>query len=338
MTSDLCIPRLPEAARKILQRLDVCRRPLLTSHIRLDGDAIGAEVALLHILRDLGKQPHVVNDSHVPQIYRFLTGIEEVGTSPDDLRADYDLVVLLDTPTWERIGRIGDRLPKNLDIVSIDHHLPVEQIGSVAWVDTSFSSVGEMVYRLARGANWPISPQAATALYTAIITDTGRFRFPNTSPDALRAAADLIEAGTTHAFVCEKIYDEWPPELLGLQSEVFASLSLYASGRIAVMTLTRDMMARHNVDPIDTQEFADYPRSIRGVRIGVLLREMRGGRVKVSLRARSGVNIEPVARRFGGGGHKEAAGCEIEGELQGVADTVVAALEASLASQEEENT
>jgi phosphoesterase RecJ-like protein len=307
----------------------------LTSHIRLDGDAIGAELGLLHILKAQGKSPHAVNDSPIPQIYRFLPGIAEIGTSSDDLHTDYDLVVLLDTPTWERIGRIAESLPEDLDVVSIDHHLQVEHIGSAAWVDTSCSSVGEMIYRLARAADWGISAEAATALYTAIVTDTGRFRFPNTSPDALRAAADLIEAGTPHALVCEKVYDEWPPELLGLQSEVFASLSLHAGGRIAVMTLTRDMMARHNVDPIDTQEFADYPRSIRGVRIGVLLREMRDGRVKVSLRARSGVNIEPVARRFGGGGHKEAAGCEIEGELHRVADTVVSALGSCLPYDEE---
>lgn len=289
----------------------------------------------MHILTGLGKQPHVVNDGTVPQIYKFLRGSELVGTSADALHDDYDLMVVLDTPTWDRIGRIGEHIPQKLDVVVIDHHPPVEEISPVCWVDPSFCAVGEMVYTMARGADWPISADAATALYTAIITDTGRFRFPNTSPNALRAAADLIESGTQHALVCEKIYDEWAPEVLALQSEVIASLTMHASGRIAVMTLTRDMMARHNVDPIDTQEFADYPRSIRGVRVGVLLREMRDNRVKVSLRGRSGVNIEPVARRYGGGGHKEAAGCEVEGDLQWVADTITRDVESCLLAEEE---
>lgn len=335
MSSDPRNPRLPGTAAEIIRRINASQRPLLVSHVRMDGDAIGAELGLLHILRGRGKRPHAVNDGPIPQIYRFLPGDEEVGVSPDALRDDYDLVIVLDTPTWARIGRIGEHLRKGLDSISIDHHPQVESFASAAWVDASFSSVGEMVYRLACEAGWPVPPEAATALYTALVTDTGRFRFPNTTPASLRAAADLIEAGAQHVYVCDQVYDECSPNVLALQADVVGTLRLYAEGRIAVMFLSREMMARHEVDPIDTQEFADYPRSVRGTRVGLLLREMRDGRVKVSLRSRSGVNIEPVARKFGGGGHKEASGCEVEGTLESVSERVVAEVEASLPGREE---
>ncbi len=134
---------------------------------------------------------------------------------------------------------------------------------------------------------------------------------------------------------CERIYDAASPGLLALQSELLATLRVHANGRVAVMRLSRDMLARHDVEAIDTQEFADLPRSVRGVRVGVLLREMEDGRVKVSLRSRSGVNIEPVARRFGGGGHKQAAGCEIEGDLSLAEERVVGELKACLACHAE---
>ena len=314
----------PDIAAQILERIESARRPLLLSHVRLDGDALGAELALAHILKARGLKPHVVNDSPIPQIYKFLPGAGEVATSTAELRSDYDLAIALDLPSWSRADALRKALPRNLPIVSIDHHPPIERIGDLDWVDTGKSSVGEMIYLLAVAGRWVISPEAATCLYVAILTDTGRFTFPNTTAKALHAAADLVQLGAQHILAAEKIYQETSLSLLALRTEALQNLRLHAGGKIAVMRVTEDMMTRAGVDPIDTQEMPDYPRSISGVVVGILLREMQGsGKVKVSLRSRHGVDIEPIARKLGGGGHHEAAGYETVGGMEAVEKKVV---------------
>jgi phosphoesterase RecJ-like protein len=191
-----------------------------------------------------------------------------------------------------------------------------------------------MIYSQAIAGRWPITPDAATCLYTAILTDTGRFTFPNTTASCLHAAGALVELGAQHILAAEKTYQETTPGLLSLRAEALGTIRMYASDRIAVMSITHDMMARNRVDPIDTQEMADYPRSITGVAVGVLLREMRKqGKVKVSLRSRYGIDVEPVARKFGGGGHHEAAGCEVPGDMETVGTWVVEELTRRLREQ-----
>ncbi len=320
-------PPLPAAALEVQRRVAQCRRPLLVAHIRLDGDALGSELGLACILRARGQQPHIVNDSAIPEAYRFLPGVNEAGTSAADLRDDYDLVIALDFSSWSHAKAIRERLPANLPTVAIDHHPPIERLGDAEWVDTSCSSAGEMVYRLASSAGWAIPADAASCLYVAILTDTGRFAFSNTTAASLRAAADLVDHGAQHVLAAEKIYQENSPALVALRAEALSTLRLYAGGRIAVMRLTLDMLARTGVDPIDTHDLADEPRSVRGAQVGVLLREMGPpAEVKVSLRAHAGVNIEPVARKLGGGGHHQAAGCEVRGGVDEVEKTVVAEL------------
>jgi tRNA nucleotidyltransferase (CCA-adding enzyme) len=172
-----------------------------------------------------------------------------------------------------------------------------------------------MVLQLASSARWPIPAEAATCLYVAILTDSGRFAFSNTRPSTLRAAADLMDLGAQYVIAAEKVYQENSRELIALRAETLRTLTLYAGGRIAVMRLTLDMFKRTGVDPIDTHDMADEPRSVRGARVGVLLREMGPpAQVKVSLRAHSGVNIEPVARKLGGGGHPQASSALLKGE------------------------
>ena len=307
-------PAVTDDALRVLRRIESLRRPLLVSHIRLDGDALGSELALWHLLRARGLDPRVVNDSLIPLIYRWMPGVESVGTSARDLRGAYDAVIMVDNPSWSRAKAIRDALPRDIATISIDHHIPVEQTAEFAWVDTGRSSVGEMIYALARAGEWTIPPEAATCMYVALLTDTGRFTFPNTTAETLHVAGDLVQLGAEHVRAAEKVYQETTFGLFKLRGETMDSLKLFSGGRIAVMTITHDMLQRNGVDPIDTQEMADYPRSVSGVQIGVLLREMKAeGQVKVSLRARKGTNIEPAARALGGGGHKEAAGAEVNG-------------------------
>jgi len=316
---------LPEAARRAAARIELSRRPLIFSHVRLDGDAIGSELALRAMLQERGALPHAVNDGAIPKIYRFLPGVPEVGTSAKDLRDDYDLAICLDMASRERGGDVAKALDKDLPIVRIDHHLSYEPPGENDWTDTSFSSVGEMLCVLARAANWTISRDAAACLYVAIVTDTGRFTFPNTTPATFRAAAELLELGADHAAISEQLYQQEDPKLAALRADAVAGMTRHAGGRIAVMRVTRRMFERRGVNPIDAQNMADIPRSQAGVLVGVLLMEMAGRpEMKVSLRSAKGVDIEPVARRFDGGGHRQAAGCQIAGDLDAVERLVVA--------------
>jgi len=326
---------IPAQARRILDLIGRSRRPLIISHIRLDGDAIGSELGLSHLLAVRGASPHVVNDGSVPETYRFLPGVESVETSPAALRRDYDLTIALDMPSRDRAKRLFERLPADLPVVALDHHPIVATVGDPEWRDPSLSSTGEMVYRLAKAGRWSIPPDAATCLYVAIVTDTGRFSFPNTAPETLRAAADLMEHGADWLTASENVYQREPYRLMALRAEAMQTVSLYAGGRLAVMKVTREMLSRLRVDPVDLHNFADMPRGIEGVDAGVLLQEM-DGKVKVSLRSRPSVDVEPVARRFGGGGHPQAAGCEIKGDLERAEGLIVAAVTAQLDAGQEE--
>lgn len=322
-------PPLPEPAWKVLSCLEKARRPLIISHIRLDGDAAGSELGLAHILRLRGVQPHIVNDSPVPEILRFLPGADEIGTSPDEVQNDYDLVIALDMATRDRAPKVFERLDRDCPVVAVDHHPPVAQVGDPEWKDPSRSSVGEMIHELAAAACWRVPSEAATCLYAAILTDTGRFTFPNTTPSALRAAASLMELGAECARISEHVYEQEPCNLMALRAEVMQSLTLYADGRIAVMRITHEMMKRRAVSPADIHQFSDMPRGLAGVAVGVLLTEMKK-KVKVSLRSRQGVNVETVARRFRGGGHVQAAGCEVQGDLAQAEREIADALTAHL--------
>jgi len=317
--------RLPDVAQEIRTRIESSKRQILVSHVRPDGDAIGAELGLANILEARGLSPHIVNDSIIPHIYRFLPGAEGIATSAAAVRDDYDLAVVLDLPTWKRAREIRKRLRPDLPAVTIDHHLRLERMGDLEWVDPAMSSVGEMVYLLARASGWRIPPAAATCLYVAIVTDCGRFTFSNTTPSALRAAADLIELGADHHLVTEMVYRAESLALKKLEAELVQGLRTYVGGKIALITVTREMLKRHGVDPIDTQDLPDIPRSLSGVVVGVLLRELtEKGKIKVSLRSRNELDVEPIARKFGGGGHHAAAGCEITGDLATVEQIVVA--------------
>jgi len=322
---------MASSLQAVRRSLEACTRPLLCSHIRLDGDAVGAELALADILRALGKTPHVVNESAVPRVFRFLPGAESVA-SLNALRGDYDRVVVLDANSRQRLGGLAERLPAGVPMLFIDHHPSDNHEGEVRWVDTAYSSVGEMVYALAAESGWPISPAAATALYLAITSDTGRFTLPNATPGSLRAAAALLELGADRHRVVMELYYSDPLALVHLRGQVMSTVRLACGGRVGIATVTHAMLRAHGVDPIDTQEFAEIPRLVAGVEVACLLRELADGTIKASLRSDGRMDVRDIAKVFGGGGHPQAAGCELPGPLSEAEQRVVAEIERRLAS------
>lgn len=300
----------------------------ITTHIRADGDGIGSEIALFHALTGLGKSVFIINDSPVPQIYKFIIPGTGMYIYPELPEVSAEVVFALDSPTLERLGKIQEVIPKDAIIINMDHHISNEYFGTINWVAEHMCATGEIILALLQEMNIDITPDIATALYVSIVTDTGRFTHSNTTPEALRAAAFLIERGARHGEISKNVYNMNPFNLIQLHAQVLSTVKLHTGNRIATIWLTKEMLEKTNVNAIDTQEFADIPASIDGVTVGVLLREMtKSNWVKVSLRSRNGFNVNDIAKKFGGGGHKYAAGCEIQGSIAEVQQIILEELE-----------
>lgn len=308
---------------------------LITTHVRADGDGIGSEIALFHALKGMGKSVSVANDSPVPKIYKFIIPGAGMYIHPELPPEQAEVVFTLDCPTLDRLGKIREIISKDAIIINIDHHISNEHFGKINWVSEGMCATGEIILHLFQEVNIDITPDIATALYVAIVTDTGRFTHSNTTPDVLRAAAFLIEQGAKHIEIMKHVYNANPYNLIQLNAQALNTVKLHTGNRIATIWLTKEMLAKANVDAIDTQEFADIPVSIDGVCIGVLLREMtKPNWIKVSFRSRNGFNVNTIAKKFGGGGHKYAAGCEIQGSIADVQQIILAELEKTLLPKE----
>lgn len=304
---------------------------LITTHVRADGDGLGSEVALFHALTGMGKSVAIANDSPVPQIYKFFIPGTGMYIYPEIPKNRAEVVFTLDSPTLERLGKIQEIIPGDAKIINIDHHVSNDYFGTINWVSENMCATGEIVLSLLKGMDIDITPDIATALYVAIVTDTGRFTHSNTTAEALRAAAFLIERGARHEEISKNVYNTNSFNLIQLHAQVLSTIKLHARNRIATVWLTKEMLEKAHVNAIDTQEFADIPVSIDGVTIGVLFREMtKPNWVKVSLRSRNGFDVNAIANKFGGGGHKYASGCEIEGSIANVQQSILGELEKAL--------
>ena len=298
--------KVPE---RLISRLRSGRRFLVTSHANPDGDAIGSSVAAARLLRQLGKSTIVWLKDPVPRLYRALPGSARIhaGTEPPKgFPEDFDGVIIMECPSTDRTGL--EEFLTGLPLINIDHHLGNEHYGSVNWVDTAAPAVGEMVFRLARSMNLAIDRNVANALYLTLVTDTGGFRFSNTTAAAFDAAGELVREGASPETISKWLYESQPESVLRLVGEMLQTLEIHASGRVATAWLTHEMIERAGAGPGDSEGLIDYPRSIEGVEAVAMFRQLEDGNFKVSLRSRGRVDVERIARRFGGGGHKNAAG------------------------------
>ena len=287
------------------------KRVLITSHSAPDGDAIGSELGLLELAERLGVTGAVVNRDPHPASLAFLPGLDRVTVQdapPAGFERDFDLVVTLECPGLDRPDLAGlDRLP----ILNIDHHLANERYGALDFVDEEAPAVGEMVLAMAAAAGVPVSPAMATCLYTALVTDTGDFRYSNATPRAFAAAARLVAAGAAPHVIAEALHEHVPERVVRLTAAVLGTLELLAGGRLALITCDRAMLDAAGARPEDTESLINVPRAIDGVQVAVLLKTFPPNGVRASLRSRGVVDVQAVARRFGGGGHRAAAGCTI---------------------------
>lgn len=298
----------------VAQMLVQASRVLVLAHQQPDGDALGATLGLLHLLEAQDRRAYAYSAGPIPAEYQFLPGRERLR---DDLPepADIDLAVMLDCHQPERTGpAAGAFLPGLSQVAVIDHHQGRAEFGQAAWVDPDFAATSEMLALLAGDLGWPLSPPAATCLFAGLQTDTGSFRYANTTPRSLRVAAELVEAGAPVWSISQEVYATRPPRLR-LLGRIMESLSLSPDGRLALGVVTLADLAAARAEPPDLEQAVEALRLIPGVEVAVLLREMSQGGVKVSMRSRGLVDVSQVAIALGGGGHQNAAGVTLEGGL-----------------------
>jgi phosphoesterase RecJ-like protein len=298
------------AAREVAERIREGRNFLITSHRNPDGDALGSGLALQGLIRKMGKEARVVvRDGFGKPLYN-IPGAHEV-TISDSLPADYprayDALFTMECPEVHRTGY--DVLPG--PVVNIDHHLGNDLYGEINYLDVEAPSVGEMVMQMNRAhLGLPLDADIATAMYVSLSTDTGFFRYHNTTLRAFEAAAELVRAGAVPGDVSLWINESVTTGSIKLLGLCLNTLELHADGRIATIELPKRFFSEAGATPEDTEGIVNYGRNIEGVLVSALLKEGHDG-TRCSLRAKPGVDVQQIAAMFGGGGHKAASGCTI---------------------------
>jgi phosphoesterase RecJ-like protein len=299
---------------------------LLTTHVNPDGDGLGSELALRAGLLRSGKRARVVNHSPTPGHYRWLDpeGAVERYTAGlhDPLIAAADTIIILDTNQPDRLRSLEAPVrASGAKRVVIDHHLDPHPFADTYFIDDGATSTGELVYRLlTEFLEGPLGPEIAVPLYTAVMTDTGSFRYPRTGAGTHRMVATLIEEGADPPSIFASVYETWSPGRMRLLGEALDTLSVTEGGSIAHMVTTRNMFAGTGTTEIETDTFSVYPMNILNVRIGILFVELSDG-VKISFRSKGIIPVNRLAQEFGGNGHLNAAGARLHDVSL---DTVVA--------------
>lgn len=312
-------------------------RLLLTTHVNPDGDGLGSEAAMALWLRALGKDVHVLNDSVVPTAFTFLARHQPLETfeaeRAEALFSACDALIVLDTSNRQRIGRLAPVLDRHAKpIAVVDHHVTHQAgFGDVNVIEPEASSTGEIVFDLIRESGGTVTRDIAEALYVALITDTGSFRFSNTDSRAHRMAAELLSTGLDPQRLHAQVHAHASAGRLRFFGEVLAALELTDDGRLVVLEAGPEQFQRHGLVGADTEGLVDLPRAIAGVEVVALFSEVEPGKVKVSLRSTGRVAIDQVCSRLGGGGHPHAAGVLLRGTRAEARERVLPGVRALLA-------
>ncbi|MBL9079858.1 MAG: DHH family phosphoesterase [Planctomycetes bacterium] len=315
----------------LLRRTD---RLLLTGHENPDGDCLGAQVALWHLLRALGRSPRIVNPDPIGKAHDFLlrhTPFEHArGESP---LPEFDGVVLLDCAQLSRVGQLGERLRQSgKPIAVIDHHVGSERgDGVVHMVDATAAATGALVWRLFREFGVPLNQAAAEGVFLSLVSDTGWFRYSNADAEVFAITSELVAAGVDASLVFDSLYRRNHPDSVRLLADAMQRSRLLHGGRLAMVALDRAWMDRASAADFDTDIVLDPLRSIEGVEVVALLKERFDGAVKASLRARRDVDVQAIVAAFGGGGHKKAAGATMRMSLGAAESAIEQAVAAALA-------
>jgi bifunctional oligoribonuclease and PAP phosphatase NrnA len=307
------------------------RRFLLTTHVRPDGDGLGSVLALAEILEQHGKECDLVIASVFPPRYAFLDPEQRIArfTPPGDRWRNADAVLILDTGTWGQLDSFGPflrqlKVPKAV----IDHHQTQEDLGAMRFIDTTAEATGRLTYEAIRALDYPLTPAVASHLFVAVAMDTGWFRHANTTPATFALAAELVQAGARPELLYNELFERNSLPRLKLMGLVLDRLQVGEDGRLAYSEVRRGDYESTKATPQDTEDLVNFTRSVAGVEIGLLFMEQPRGGVKVSFRSRS-LDVARLAERFGGGGHRLAAGATLQASLDEARARVLDAVRAA---------
>jgi phosphoesterase RecJ-like protein len=314
----------------IAAALKACNTILISAHKSPDGDALGSQLALMLALKKMGKTVIAHNLDPVPEIYRFLPQNDQIRVGkPVQGRYDAHVVVDADPP---RTGLFEGAYPADV-LINIDHHITNPREWPLTWLDPDASACGEMIYTLVRELGVALDRDIALCLYTAIFTDTGSFRYTNTSPASMKISAILLEAGADPWLVTENVYESFAFRRLKLLGNVLSGMEMSEDGTIAWVVVTEELYRKTGTTAEDTDNFVNFVRSVKGVEVAVLFRQTAAQEYKISLRSKGRVDLSQLAQSLGGGGHKNAAGGTIKGVLKDVVNTVLSEAGKAVASQ-----
>lgn len=315
--------------QKTIALLQNNQRFVITSHTNPDCDALGSELALAKHLHNLGKEVTILNSDATPHSFRFLDPQRRIKRFSPARHAPLiqtaQVVIVLDASGgWDRVGAIGKFLePCQAVKVCIDHHPDATDFVNIAMIDTEAAATAELIYDLIITMKQELSPDMAQALYAAIVTDTGSFRFPKTRPLTHQITAKLLQAGADPAYIYNQLYHQYPLARVRLKGYMLDSIKTEANGQLAYYALTKETLKAYGVKASDLDGFASLGQEVGGVRVTVFCVENSKQRVKISLRSDGSIPINQIATAYGGGGHPSAAGATVNGELEKVLAEVV---------------
>jgi phosphoesterase RecJ-like protein len=319
----------------IIQEIRRKRKFLVTTHVNPEGDAVGSALGLTLALKDMGKEVSLILKDPIPIRLKFLpeSHLCRQLSSTTSLDPDFDTMFVVDCGDLERVGFVrAGHLPAPV-MVNIDHHVTNTRYGHLNWIVEDATASGEMVYTLLRRMEVPISPEIATCLYTTLMTETGGFRFSNTTAGTFHLAGELTRLGADPCGIAEEIYHTSSRGRLKLLASVIEEMEVSPCGRIAWVRVPRSLYESTGTTVEDSEDLVHFPRSLQGVEVAMLFRETNEpGIVKASLRSNRNLDVSRVAMKFDGGGHRKAAGFSMKGSLKEVQAATLEAVREALAA------
>jgi len=301
---------------KVINAIRRHKKFLISGHVDPEADAVASQLAMASLLRRLGKEPIIVDQDPPPISCDFLPGINSIvlfkSLNKKALK-DVDCAVVVDCPTLDRTGKVSELLTSGIEIINIDHHVSNDYFGRVNWVDEKGAATGEMVFKIFKRLGLKLTKEDAINIYSAILIDTGSFRYSNTSAKTHIVAAELIKNGLDTNSIYENLFEMKTYPVTHLLGQSLSTLKRTKDGKIVWMWITREMLKKTGAELKDAENFIGFPRAVRGSKVAALFKETdEKGLIKVSLRGKNGVDVNKIAGRFGGGGHLAAAGFGIK--------------------------
>ncbi|MDD4909879.1 MAG: bifunctional oligoribonuclease/PAP phosphatase NrnA [Candidatus Omnitrophica bacterium] len=313
--------------KRVREAIEKNKSFLVSAHVNLEGDAIGSELALAHLLKLKGKSVAVVNDSRVPAEYSFMPAQEYLAGLNEVERQGrrFDAAILVDCSDMGRIGAVKALAERSRTIINIDHHISNARFADINWVVPHASSASELIFKLYKAEKARFDKTSALLLYVGLLTDTGSFRYSNTSPSTHRMAAELLKFGINARDIYSLIYEANPYSDMMALARAFTQLKRDAGGRVIWAKLKRDFFTKRKIKIDVSDQILGFARSVKGVEVAVIFKENLGDRreVRVNFRSAGKVDVAGIAASLGGGGHRTAAGCTVSGNIDNIQKKVL---------------